>query len=451
MSQQDGQIGPDGSPGASFGRRNLVKAIPLASAAVASSSWLALTSSPAEAGGSVASGLRTSTDPTVQYVLRSNSPMNVRDFGALGDGMADDSAAVAAALRAAKQAAVFFPAGVYVIQSPNRLLMSANYSSLIGDPSGCSILRFTSPTGGIDVGNGADFIYQNLIQNLVIDGFNVAQVPLRVRKSEEMGMDNVRVHQAVSAAIETTDTSLFHTSRLQLARSPIGIKTRGYLGTAGLHDSNLYLLDTFISVEGSGVAHLVVSGLTYAEGVKSGVSFNRPSAPISVGMIHFRDCYITSSLTEFSLFKGVASSGVNAAALVGTEINAYLPNVTASPFVDFRALNNSGSTVRARLNGGTFTLNSLGAGKLVTVHKSQNWYQFFLTVASVTGVSTKQFATLSVTGGVTLTPLQLVGSGSPEGREMAPVGSTYQNYSGSNGSSLYVKQSGTGITGWVGK
>lgn len=435
---------------AGIGRRGMFKFVPLATAVAATEGFSVLNSSAAHAGA-VGSGVSAATEASPQYVLRANAPVNVKDYGAVGDGVADDSAAISAAIRAAGGGSVIFPVGTYLVPSPTRLQMYANYSSLVGDPSGSSVLRFTDPGGGIDIGNGTDFIYQNLIQNLVIDGFNIAKTPLRLRKSEEMGMVNVRIHQAAVAAIETTDTSLFHSTRLQLARTPIGIKTLGYVGTAGLHDANFYLLDTIVSVEGSGVAHLVVGGVTYIEGVKAGVTFNRPGGPISVGTINFRDCYVTSSLKEFSLYKGVASTGINTGALVATDLNAYLPNVTTPPFVDFRALNNSGSTLRARLSGATFTLTALGSGKLVAVHKSQIWYQFFLTLASITGAATTQFATTCVTGGVALSPLQLVGSANPDNREMAPVGSTYQKYGGASGTSFYVKQSGNGTTGWVGK
>lgn len=43
------------------------------------------------------------------------------------------------------------------------------------------------------------------------------------------------------------------------------------------------------------------------------------------------------------------------------------------------------------------------------------------------------------------------GFGSPEGEITAPVGSIYQRTDGSAGTALYVKQSGTGNIGWVGK
>lgn len=44
-----------------------------------------------------------------------------------------------------------------------------------------------------------------------------------------------------------------------------------------------------------------------------------------------------------------------------------------------------------------------------------------------------------------------IGAGSPEGVVTAPVGAIYQRTDGGAGTTLYVKQSGTGNTGWVAK
>ena len=43
------------------------------------------------------------------------------------------------------------------------------------------------------------------------------------------------------------------------------------------------------------------------------------------------------------------------------------------------------------------------------------------------------------------------GAGSPEGVVTAPVGSTYHRTDGGALTSFYVKESGTGNTGWVAK
>lgn len=48
-------------------------------------------------------------------------------------------------------------------------------------------------------------------------------------------------------------------------------------------------------------------------------------------------------------------------------------------------------------------------------------------------------------------PKDLAGSGTPEGAVTAPIGSTYRRSNGGAGTSFYVKESGAGNTGWVGK
>ncbi|BEV02194.1 hypothetical protein [Novosphingobium olei] len=45
----------------------------------------------------------------------------------------------------------------------------------------------------------------------------------------------------------------------------------------------------------------------------------------------------------------------------------------------------------------------------------------------------------------------LTGTGSPAGVVSAPVGSLYTRSDGGAGSTLYVKESGTGSSGWVAK
>lgn len=44
-----------------------------------------------------------------------------------------------------------------------------------------------------------------------------------------------------------------------------------------------------------------------------------------------------------------------------------------------------------------------------------------------------------------------VGTGSPEGSVTAPVGTLYTRTDGGANTTLYVKESGTGNTGWVAK
>lgn len=51
----------------------------------------------------------------------------------------------------------------------------------------------------------------------------------------------------------------------------------------------------------------------------------------------------------------------------------------------------------------------------------------------------------------TILATHTAGSGSPQGVITAPPGSVYSNTAGGAGASLWVKESGTGNTGWVAK
>lgn len=48
-------------------------------------------------------------------------------------------------------------------------------------------------------------------------------------------------------------------------------------------------------------------------------------------------------------------------------------------------------------------------------------------------------------------PFEYSGTGTPEGVITAPIGARYRRIDGGAGTSLYIKESGTGNTGWVGK
>lgn len=46
---------------------------------------------------------------------------------------------------------------------------------------------------------------------------------------------------------------------------------------------------------------------------------------------------------------------------------------------------------------------------------------------------------------------RFIGVGTPEGSITAPVGAIYQRLDGGSNTTLYVKESGTGNTGWAAK
>lgn len=70
------------------------------------------------------------------FSMIDGAPLNVLDFGAVGDGIADDTVAIQAAINAGAgqtvgtARGVYFPAGDYYISAPIEI---PNYTSIIGD------------------------------------------------------------------------------------------------------------------------------------------------------------------------------------------------------------------------------------------------------------------------------------------------------------------------------
>jgi hypothetical protein len=62
------------------------------------------------------------------------------------------------------------------------------------------------------------------------------------------------------------------------------------------------------------------------------------------------------------------------------------------------------------------------------------------------------YGNLSVEGTVTISSIRILnGNGSPEGAVVGSVGDFYLRKDGTAGQVFYVKESGTGNTGWVAK
>ena len=70
--------------------------------------------------------------------------VNVKDFGAVGDGVTDDTAAIQAAIDANQNKAIYFPAGQYKLTS--QIKIKRSWTSLVADATGVAALNFASNT-----------------------------------------------------------------------------------------------------------------------------------------------------------------------------------------------------------------------------------------------------------------------------------------------------------------
>jgi glucan 1,3-beta-glucosidase len=99
---------------------------------------------------------------------------NVKDLGAKGDGVTDDTAAIQKAIsgRSTTRSVIYFPAGTYLVNSG---LKANSYSVFVGDPTNRPVIKASASfsgsvllTGSVRTSSGlADFF--RTIKNLVFD------------------------------------------------------------------------------------------------------------------------------------------------------------------------------------------------------------------------------------------------------------------------------------------
>ncbi len=147
--------------------------------------------------------------------------------------------------------------------------------------------------------------------------------------------------------------------------------------------------------------------------------------------------------------------------------NAYLQNAKGIRFFDSTGSDHNGITLSAgddwtigANNGANFTTIASGSVGIFAAVGGANIAQFY---ASGVRPSTDDNLTLGTSTqrwqnvyGTSLrpgdgAPIWTSGSGTPEGAVTAPVGSLYTRTNGGASTTLYIKESGSGNTGWVAK
>jgi len=90
--------------------------------------------------------------------------VSVKDFGAIGDGVTDDTAAIQAAINSTTSKEIYFPSGIYICTST---LTVSNPITLVGESASSSILKF-SGCNGIDITKSNLDTTSNIVRNLSI-------------------------------------------------------------------------------------------------------------------------------------------------------------------------------------------------------------------------------------------------------------------------------------------
>lgn len=158
---------------------------------------------------------------------------NVKDYGAVGDGVTDDTAAINSAISSGGRCApgscqssttlpaiVYFPAGTYVVSTP---IIDYYYTQLIGNPNGRAVIQATAGFTGLAVidadpyqssgnqGYGSTNVFYRQIRNIIIDLTSIpADTPMNALHwptAQATSLQNVQIN--LSQASGTQHVGVF--------------------------------------------------------------------------------------------------------------------------------------------------------------------------------------------------------------------------------------------------
>jgi hypothetical protein len=137
-------------------------------------------------------------DRTVEAKLQET--VSVKDFGAVGDGVTDDTAAIQAALDYvfASTKSLHIPAGTYLYSSLDAIL--TENITIIGDGSNMTILKFTGSGIALDFGSSSGFRQGINIKGFTVEGNTNTTFLIRATCLSRCIWDDINVREAETAA-----------------------------------------------------------------------------------------------------------------------------------------------------------------------------------------------------------------------------------------------------------
>ena len=386
--------------------------------------------------------------------------VSVTDYGAIGDGVTNDTAAVAAAVAQSNGKCLYFPAGTYLVDSIN----FATYKPCVIDASEAIIMArvvTANPLVYIETPHAVNASFVASFK--VLNANNKAANALKIRGGQNMDI-SAKAINATSHGVwldAATGYGIYYSRfwlwanynagdgvRMRTTDAAMRIASNVFMGGAqyntGAGWDMDYAQNTFVgcSAEGNGTYGFYVDN-SYSNDFLGGYSENNGSPDQSF--------YLTANALRTKVLGGrhvgtVAGTTTGSgkfimpatAAYDGLQFNGDLTTVLPSTLKVAGGLGVSGATPTA--NG----INVAASGNLISLLASG-------TTVATWNSSTKALNNYGPVGIQNTAAIIYAGTGSPEGVVTAAVGSLYLNTSGGAGTTLYVKQSGASNTGWIGK
>lgn len=137
---------------------------------------------------------------TSKLALKDEHAVNVKSFGAMGDGVTNDSSAIQAAIAAAGAGTVYFPKGTYIVNAG--ALVPTSGSAWIGGGIGVATIKLRDGQNGILINLAASSEVQ--LSNLTLDGNRTGAVSTSLVKlsgSSRIRLENLRLSNATHHCI----------------------------------------------------------------------------------------------------------------------------------------------------------------------------------------------------------------------------------------------------------
>ena len=456
-----------------------------------------------DASGNI-NGLVKSTGSTTSRSLanRFADVVNVKDFGAVGDGVADDTAAFVAAINANGKL-ILIPKGIYYVPNPEGIYSIDNISTLWLS----SGAKYTTTSGGA----GTDFsgifygeimprdfgpiaVANNNLPNtageaagikIITGQFPTATPGLNDRVAGTFIADNINKTTAgggiwglnvlaaqspINSDSSPATDSMTRAVEFEVAKVLGGANPDPWSGAAPFRANGIEVVGMDGSVYQPTAALTTWAndttgskwwqiGAAFSRITKWGLLFKKdPNGTVDTGNAFGGGVATGASIRDESDSTSVISisgSHVNAIDLSGaTAIGAFVRGINSGVsnigFFNFADYNNSividsGSTAAQQSQ---IILNDRGVAKWTISKLTDGRLNIYNNDQAISILILNPFdKSVALSSGAKI----FSNTGSPEGSVTAPIGSLYTNTSGGTSTTLYVKTSGTGNTGWTAK
>jgi hypothetical protein len=401
--------------------------------------------------------------------------ISVKDFGAVGNGIADDTVAVQAAITAAMVGTannVFFPAGTYKISATLTIPNVVNGKAVIYG-SGAQIqathngVLFDNQSLWVSfrdltlVGPGKAQANSIGVQGVMYDWYfeNVGvydfAIGIRAGGGSHLylkcffGGNGKCIWPSVFANIISIDSCYFSTSDYGLyVPNNFGPGPVNYVAQVCIYNTAMEVCST--SVYSVGINRLLVENSWFEqETVGSLVLTDTPLLSINSNYVNF-----PPSISFTSGFPNASRRAQYLDPYTGETFRNYSTTTQTSVNFDSQGFPNSaldGISFTGYLAGNSYTNRILGGDNRISID-SQNFWPL-TDMNTYLGFTNRRWQDGYIArlhpGDATV--LWTSGGGSPEGAVSAVVGSLYTRTDGGANTTLYIKESGSGNTGWVAK